>query len=299
METILSSRTKTVIIGPDNPFVIIGERINPTGRKKLAQEMAAGDLSRVRADAVAQVQAGAQMLDVNAGVPGIDEPAAMRQALQTVMEVVDVPLCVDSANPAALETALSMYSGKALINSTTGEIVAHPLDMEIARLFLGGRGLGARMLWDEVGPDVDPLSPSNVLCIGPAGENLSRVAVIMNDGERALARGGPAAVMGSKNLKTIVVEGKERPDIVDQERFKFLLYETRKLLRASPLTSQALPEFGTVVLMNIINNIGALPTRNHRQTQFEGAEANGRRTRNWLKEAFRVVISTIAFPGET
>ncbi len=75
----------------------------------------------------------------------------------------------------------------------------------------------------------------NVLCIGPAGENLSRIAAIMNDGERALARGGPGAVMGSKNLKAIVVEGKQRPEIVDQERFKFLLYETRKLLRASPL----------------------------------------------------------------
>jgi aldehyde:ferredoxin oxidoreductase len=99
------------------------------------------------------------------------------------------------------------------------------------------------------------------------------MAAIMNDGERALARGGPGAVMGSKNLKAIVVEGKERPEIVDDEKFKFMLYETRKLLRASPLTSQALPEFGTVVMMNVVNNIGALPTRNHRQTQFEGAEA--------------------------
>ncbi|MGE5376505.1 MAG: aldehyde ferredoxin oxidoreductase family protein, partial [Bacteroidota bacterium] len=113
----------------------------------------------------------------------------------------------------------------------------------------------------------------NVLCIGPAGENLSRIASIMNDRERALARGGPGAVMGSKNLKAIVVEGKERPEIADKERFKFLLYETRKLLAASPLTSQALPEFGTVVLMNIMNNIGALSTRNHQFTQFEGADA--------------------------
>jgi hypothetical protein len=79
--------------------------------------------------------------------------------------------------------------------------------------------------------------------------------------------------MGSKNLKAIVVEGKTAP-IEDEERFKFLLYETRKLLRASPLTSQALPEFGTAVLMNIINNIGALPTRNHQQTQFEGARSD-------------------------
>ena len=266
------------------------------------------------------------------------------------------------------------WMGKILdVNLATGGVVTYPLDMEMARQFLGGRGLGARLLWDEVGPDVDPLSPGNVLiftagpltatgyqtsnrfsvstkspltgtvldansggfwgmqfkkagydamivrgsaekpvyieiksdgvtikdaqhvwgkvvsettqalgqnnnrrnvlCIGPAGENLSRMAAIMNDGQRSLARGGPGAVMGSKNLKAIVVEGRERPDIVDDAKFKFMLYETRKLLRASPLTSQALPEFGTVVMMNIVNNIGALPTRNHRQAQFEGAEA--------------------------
>jgi aldehyde:ferredoxin oxidoreductase len=112
----------------------------------------------------------------------------------------------------------------------------------------------------------------NVLCIGPAGENLSRIAAIMNDGQRSLARGGPGAVMGSKNLKAIVVEGKDRPEIMDEERFKFYLYETRKLLKASPLTSQALPEFGTAVMMNIVNTVGALPTRNAQQSQFEGAE---------------------------
>jgi aldehyde:ferredoxin oxidoreductase len=250
---------------------------------------------------------------------------------------------------------------------------SYPLDTEMARQFIGGRGLGARLLWDLVGPEVDPLSADNVLiftngpltgtgyqtsnrfsvstkspltgtildansggfwgmqfkktgydvmivqgkaekpvwieikgdevvfhdanelwgvgvfavtqklgqdnnqrnvlCIGPAGENLSFIASIMNDRERSLARGGSGAVMGSKNLKAIVVEGKHRPEIEDKERFKFLLYETRKLLAASPLTSQALPEFGTVVLMNIMNNVGALATRNHQQTQFEGAEA--------------------------
>jgi len=266
------------------------------------------------------------------------------------------------------------WMGKVLdVNLSTGESVTRPLDMDMARLFLGGRGLGARLLWDEVGPGIDPLASENVLiftggpltgtgyqtsnrfsvttkgpltgtvldansggfwgmqfkrtghdalivrgkaeqpvyieikpdgvtikdaqhlwgkhvlettralgqnnnrrnvlCIGPAGERLSRMAAIMNDGQRSLARGGPGAVMGSKHLKAIVVEGKERPDIVDDERWKFMLYETRKLLRASPLTSQALPEFGTVVMMNVVNNIGALPTRNHRQSQFEGAEA--------------------------
>lgn len=266
------------------------------------------------------------------------------------------------------------WAGKVLdIDLTGGTIRTYPLDETIARLFIGGRGLGARLLWDEVGPGVDPLSPQNVLIfttgpltatgyqtsnrfsvttkspltgtvmdansggywgmqfkktgydalivrgraerpvwieikndsvqihdagelwgmrvravteklgqnnnrrnvltIGPAGENRSRIAAIMNDGQRSLARGGPGAVMGSKNLKAIVVEGKTRPGIVDDERFKFLLYETRKLLRASPLTSQALPEFGTAVMMNIVNTVGALPTRNFLQSQFEGAEA--------------------------
>ncbi len=259
------------------------------------------------------------------------------------------------------------------IDLSTGAIQIYPLDMNMARLFVGGRGLGARLLWDLGGSGVDPLSPENVLiftngpltgtayqtsnrfsvstkspltgtildansggfwgmqfkrtgyaalivrgkaekpvyfeikdehaeirdaaelwglrvsevtkklgqdknrrnvlCIGPAGENLSRIAAIMNDGQRALGRGGPGAVMGSKNLKAIVVEGSGKTEIADQEGYKFMVYETRKLLAASPLTSQALPEFGTVVMMNLVNNVGALATRNHQHNQFEGAEA--------------------------
>jgi len=258
------------------------------------------------------------------------------------------------------------------INLTTQTHKKYPLDMEMARLFLGGRGLGARLLWDLVSPEVDPLSPENVLifttgpvtatgsqtsnrfnvntkspltdgilhansggwwgmqfkrtgydalivrgkaespvlieitgdgvvfkdashlwgkgvfettealgqnrnkrnvlCIGPAGENLVRIAAIMNDKERALARGGAGAVMGSKNLKAIVVEGVEKNNPADPDQFKFMLYETRKLLKASPLTSQALPEFGTAVVMNVINEIGALPTRNFQGSHFEYAD---------------------------
>ncbi len=265
------------------------------------------------------------------------------------------------------------WAGKILdINLTDGSMETRPLDSEMARLFLGGRGLGARLLWDLVGPEVAPLSPENalifttgpitasasqtsnrfnvstkspltdtilhansggwwgmqfkrtgydalivrgkaaspvmieitpdgvvikdadhlwgksvfettaalgqnnnkrnVLCIGPAGENQVRIAAIMNDKERALARGGGGAVMGSKNLKAIVVEGKEKNQPADKDQFKFMLYETGKLLKASPLTSQALPEFGTAVVMNIMNEIGALPTRNFQQSQFEGAD---------------------------
>lgn len=258
------------------------------------------------------------------------------------------------------------------INLSRSEVNEIPLDMDMARLFLGGRGLGARLLWNAVGPDIDPLSLQNVLifttgpltasgtqtsnrfsvstkspltnailhansggwwgmqlkrsgfdglvvrgkakspvmieisqdgvaikdavhlwgkgvfetteilgqnrnrrnvlCIGPAGENLVRIASIMNDKERALARGGAGAVMGSKNLKAIVVEGWQKNEPADGDQFKFILYETGKLLKASPLTSQALPEFGTAVVMNVINEIGALPTRNFQQSHFEGAE---------------------------
>ncbi|MFN2234701.1 MAG: aldehyde ferredoxin oxidoreductase family protein [Anaerolineales bacterium] len=258
------------------------------------------------------------------------------------------------------------------IDLTTQTHKTLPLDMEMAHLFLGGRGLGARLLWDLVGPEVEPLSPENVLifttgpitatgsqtsnrfnvstkspltngilhansggwwgmqfkrtgydalivrgkaetpvmieitpkgvaikdashlwgkgvfettealgqnrnhrnvlCIGPAGENLVRISAIMNDKERALARGGAGAVMGSKNLKAIVVEGKQKNKAADQDQFRFMLYETGKLLKASPLTSQALPEFGTAVVMNVVNEIGALPTRNFQQSQFESAD---------------------------
>ncbi len=265
------------------------------------------------------------------------------------------------------------WAGKILdVNLSDGTVETVPLDPEMARLFLGGRGLGARLLWDLVGPEVAPLSPENVLifttgpitatasqtsnrfnvstkspltdtilhansggwwgmqfkrtgydamivrgkastpvmieitpddvmikdadhlwgksvfettaalgqnnnkrnvlCIGPAGENQVRIAAIMNDKERALARGGGGAVMGSKNLKAIVVEGKEKNKPADQDQFKFMLYETGKLLKASPLTSQALPEFGTAVVMNVVNEIGALPTRNFQQSQFEHAD---------------------------
>jgi 5-methyltetrahydrofolate--homocysteine methyltransferase len=120
-ETVISSAKREVIIGFDHPFVMIGERINPTGRKILAAEMAAGDFSRVTADALAQVAAGAQMLDVNAGIPLADEPAILARAVQLVQSITDVPLSIDSSIVAALEAGLAVYKGKALVNSVTGE----------------------------------------------------------------------------------------------------------------------------------------------------------------------------------
>jgi len=121
LETVISSKTKTVIIGPDQPFTIIGERINPTGRKLLATEMAAGNYERVVKDALAQVEAGAHMLDVNAGIPLADEPAILAEAIRIVQSVTDVPLSIDSSIVAALESGLEAYEGKPLLNSVTGE----------------------------------------------------------------------------------------------------------------------------------------------------------------------------------
>ncbi|HEX3053323.1 MAG TPA: aldehyde ferredoxin oxidoreductase family protein [Aggregatilineaceae bacterium] len=265
------------------------------------------------------------------------------------------------------------WLGKTLIvDLTTGSITHEPLNMELARQFIGGRGLGARLLWDLVGPDVEPLSPDNVIiiatgpmtatgfqtsnrfsvsmkspltgtvldansggtwgmrfkrtgydvmiikgrashpvyieikkgeaaihdathlwgmtvpevsehlgqdtnhrnvmCIGPAGEKLVRFAAIMNDLTRAAARGGPGAVMGSKNLKAVVVEGDIKVEFDNKEQFRFVQYEATKMLKANPITSQALPEFGTAVMMNLVNGIGALPTRNFQTSYFEQAE---------------------------
>lgn len=120
-ETVVSSKTREVHIGPDRAFVIIGERINPTGRKKLSEELAAGDFSRVRQDALFQAKAGAHMLDVNCGVPMTDEAELLAEAVQIVQSLVDLPLCIDSSVVAALQAGLSVYQGKALVNSVTGE----------------------------------------------------------------------------------------------------------------------------------------------------------------------------------
>ena len=120
-DTVVASATREVVIGFDRPFVMIGERINPTGRKQLAAQMVAGDFSTVVADALAQVEAGAHMLDVNAGIPLADEPAILARAVELVQSVTDVPLCIDSSIPDALEAALAVCQGKPLVNSVTGE----------------------------------------------------------------------------------------------------------------------------------------------------------------------------------
>jgi 5-methyltetrahydrofolate--homocysteine methyltransferase len=120
-DTVLSSATREVVLGFDRPFVIIGERINPTGRKILAEEMKVGDFSRVERDVLAQVAAGAHMLDINAGIPLADEPAILAQTIRLVQSLTDLPLSIDSSIVEALEAGLAAYVGKPLVNSVTGE----------------------------------------------------------------------------------------------------------------------------------------------------------------------------------
>ena len=152
-DTVISSATREVVIGFDRPFVMIGERINPTGRKLLAEEMRAGDFSRVEADALAQVAAGAQMLDVNAGVPLADEPALLASAVKLVQSVTDVPLSIDSSVIEALEAGVDAYVGKPLINSVTGE--AEVMERVLPLVARSGAAVVA-ISNDETGISTDP-----------------------------------------------------------------------------------------------------------------------------------------------
>jgi 5-methyltetrahydrofolate--homocysteine methyltransferase len=121
MDTVLRSRSKTVTIGSEQPFCIIGERINPTGRKTFAEQLRGGDLSTVTADAIAQAEAGADVLDINAGIPLVDEPELLMSMIRTAQAAVEVPICIDSSVIEALEAGLSVYEGRALVNSVTAE----------------------------------------------------------------------------------------------------------------------------------------------------------------------------------
>jgi 5-methyltetrahydrofolate--homocysteine methyltransferase len=151
--TVISSATREVVIGDDQPFVIIGERINPTGRKVLMEEMKAGDFSRVERDTLAQVEAGAQMLDVNAGIPLADEPAILADTIKLVQSLTDVPLSIDSSIVEALEAGLAVYEGKALLNSVTGE------DERLERVLPLVKKYGCAVVAisnDETGISMDP-----------------------------------------------------------------------------------------------------------------------------------------------
>jgi 5-methyltetrahydrofolate--homocysteine methyltransferase len=152
-DTVVGSLTKTIVIGDDRPFVIIGERINPTGRAILMEEMKAGDFSRVERDTIAQVEAGAHMLDVNAGIPLADEPAILAQTIQLVQSLTDAPLSIDSSIVEALEAGLAVYQGKALVNSVTGE------EERLERVLPLVKKYGAAVVAisnDETGISMDP-----------------------------------------------------------------------------------------------------------------------------------------------
>jgi 5-methyltetrahydrofolate--homocysteine methyltransferase len=152
-DTVISSATRETVIGFDRPFVIIGERINPTGRKALAEEMKAGDFSRVERDVLAQVEAGAHMLDVNAGIPLADEPAILARTIQLVQGLTDLPLSIDSSIVEALEAGLAVYKGKPLLNSVTGE------EERLERVLPLVRKYGAAVVAisnDDTGISMDP-----------------------------------------------------------------------------------------------------------------------------------------------
>lgn len=151
--TVVSSATREIIIGFDQPFCVIGERINPTGRKLLAAEMKEGDYSRVEKDALAQAAAGATMLDVNAGIPLADEPRILAESIQLVQSLTDLPLSIDSSIIEALEAGLAVYQGKALVNSVTGE------DESLERVLPLVKKHGAAVVAisnDETGISTDP-----------------------------------------------------------------------------------------------------------------------------------------------
>ena len=153
-ETVLRSHAgHDVVIGDARPFVIIGERINPTGRQKLAEQLKVGNYDTVRADALAQVAAGARVLDLNAGIPGFDEVAMLSKMVTIVNETVDAPICIDSSTPEALEAAVPLAGGKVLINSVTAE--QHSMDRLLPLVAEHGTAV-IGMANDETGISMDP-----------------------------------------------------------------------------------------------------------------------------------------------
>ena len=153
VDTVVSSATREHVIGSGRPFTIIGERINPTGRKKLAEELKQGDYDTVRADAIAQVEAGARVLDLNAGIPGFDEVAMLSEMVKIVNDLVDAPICIDSSTPEALEAAVPLAGGKVLINSVTAE--QHSMDRLLPLVAEYGAAV-IGMANDEDGISMDP-----------------------------------------------------------------------------------------------------------------------------------------------
>lgn len=193
--TIISSATMQIEISREKPTVLIGERINPTGRKKVLAALEAGDFEIVRKDAIKQVEAGATVLDVNAGVPGADEVALLSRVMQEVMEVVDVPLCIDTANPEALEAALKLYPGKALINSVNGEEKSLSSVLPIAKEY------GAAVIGLCISDDGIPPSPEGRMAVA---EKIINRAVQMGIALEDIVIDPLAMTMGVDHLAGVV-----------------------------------------------------------------------------------------------
>jgi 5-methyltetrahydrofolate--homocysteine methyltransferase len=178
--TILEGPGGPVYIGDDHPFVVIGERINPTGRPRLTEELVAGVMDTVRADAEAQVRAGARVLDVNAGIPGFDEAAMLAQVVRAVQEVVNVPLCIDSSTPEVLEASIAASRGKVIVNSVTAE------EASLSRLLpvVGRHGAAViGMAHDETGISMDPerrLAAARTIVEAAADHGIVREDVIID-----------------------------------------------------------------------------------------------------------------------
>ena len=201
--TVLSGPGGEVRIGDEHPFAIIGERINPTGRARLTQELTAGDMTSVQADALGQVRAGAAVLDLNAGIPGFDEAAMLSQVVEAVHAVVDVPLCIDSSTPEALEAAVPLAQGKVLINSVTAE--AHSMErlLPLVKRF-DAAVIG--MANDEEGISMDPrerLAAARTIVEAAADHGIAREDVIIDPLTMPIGAAGDAATAMFETVRLI------------------------------------------------------------------------------------------------
>ncbi|MGH2629239.1 MAG: dihydropteroate synthase [Actinomycetota bacterium] len=201
--TVLSGPGGGVAIGDEQPFRIIGERINPTGRRQLTEELKAMDMATVQRDAVAQVDAGAAVLDLNAGIPGFDEAAMLSAVVKAVHEVVDVPLCIDSSTPEALEAAVPLAQGKVLINSVTAEAGS------LERLLPLVKRLGAAVIGmanDEDGISMDPqvrLAAARRIVEAAADHGIPREDVIVDPLTMPVGAAGDAATVMFETIRLI------------------------------------------------------------------------------------------------
>ncbi|HVF07113.1 MAG TPA: dihydropteroate synthase [Actinomycetota bacterium] len=201
--TLLSGPGGEVAIGDEHPFRIIGERINPTGRAQLTEELKVMDVTTVRRDALAQVQAGAAVLDLNAGIPGFDEPAMLAAVVQAVHEVVDVPLCIDSSTPEALEAAVPLAQGKVLINSVTAE--EHSLERLLPLVARFGAAV-IGMANDEEGISMDPLArlaAARKIVERAADHGIDRADVIIDPLTMPIGAAGDAATAMFETVRLI------------------------------------------------------------------------------------------------